>query len=165
MTTRRFLLGFAVLSLSLFVSAVSTEGKTASHRVNRIDSTVRGLPTTAGKTKLSSTRLAKRRSISVRTRSCACTSVPGEWEAGGGCFTGCLRSWGVNTTTGAACAGACIAAGTGNPVAIGICAGCLGTGEWIVAGCALKCTWSGSFMPEEGPVAKGRPRTRQLRTT
>lgn len=163
MILRRFLLGFAALSLSLFVVAAGAEGKSLSSSVKRSDVKVRNLFATAGKTRINNSASSKRRAKSARSICCACAPTD-EWEAGG-CFSSCLRSWGVNTTTGAACAAACIAAGTGNPVAIGICAGCLGTGEWIVAGCAMKCAWGGSFLPVEGPVSKGRQRSRSLRAT
>jgi hypothetical protein len=75
-------------------------------------------------------------------KGCGCLAVPQEmYEFGfGGCFKDCLIKY-SNATVAALCGGACIAAGTGNPVAIGACAACIGIEEWIVAGCSLKCVW------------------------
>jgi hypothetical protein len=145
MTRHRFLLGFAVLSISLLVVSIETQAKVLSKnskRELRVSSTARDA---LGRTSIvkvirrdaaSSKRSATRRS----TCACSCRVNQDEFDATG-CFGSCLRSWGVNVTNGTYCVGVCVAAGTGNPVAIGVCAACLGTAEWIVAGCSLKCVW------------------------
>jgi hypothetical protein len=73
---------------------------------------------------------------------CYCAAAPEEWEAWGGCFKGCLTSWGLSYGSATTCGGICAIAATGNPIGIGVCAGCLGTAEWIVAGCAMSCAWA-----------------------
>jgi hypothetical protein len=72
-------------------------------------------------------------------KGCGCAL---EEEAGGGwtCFKDCVRSWNPNLVIGI-CAGACIGVGTGNIVAIAVCAACLGIEEWIVIGCATDCAF------------------------
>lgn len=81
-----------------------------------------------------------------------------------GSFASCLSAWGINSTTITVCAGACVAAGTANPVGIAVCAACLGTAEWIVVGCAMRSVWKAVVSPEGGSV-KGRPLNRAARVT
>jgi hypothetical protein len=75
-------------------------------------------------------------------KGCGCVAAPQEMDefGFGGCFKDCLIRW-TSTTALAICGAGCIAAGTGNPVAIAICAACLGVEETIVAGCAMRCVW------------------------
>jgi hypothetical protein len=75
-------------------------------------------------------------------KGCGCLAVPQEMDefGFGGCFKDCLGKW-TSVTLLLFCGGACIAAGTGNPIAIGVCAACLGIEEFIVAACAQKCVW------------------------
>lgn len=82
----------------------------------------------------------KSRLTKLGSKGCGCGLVPDDDDFGS-CFKNCLSSWGINQTTVLACGATCTAAGTGNPIGIALCAGCLGVGEWIVAGCALSCTW------------------------
>jgi hypothetical protein len=53
-------------------------------------------------------------------------------------FRNCLQDWGISYGSLITCGGVCGLAATGNPIGIGVCAACLGTAEWIVAGCALE---------------------------
>jgi hypothetical protein len=75
-------------------------------------------------------------------KGCGCLAAPQEMDEFGigGCFKDCLTRW-TSVTVLVFCGGACIAAGSGNPIAIAACATCLGIEEWIVAGCSLKCVW------------------------
>lgn len=79
----------------------------------------------------------------LASKGCGCAAAQNGQDDFGSCFSGCLATWHVNQTTVLACGGTCSVAGTGNPVAIGLCAACLGVGEWIVAGCAMKCVYAG----------------------
>lgn len=99
---------------------------------------------------------------------CSCTAVPDYADGFGSCFSGCLQAWGISYGTVLACGGICAVAATGNPVGIGVCAACLGTGEWIVAGCALRCLWNRGYAGlEEARLrpAKGRRLPRVKLTT
>jgi len=73
---------------------------------------------------------------------CGCALVQDDEDAFGSCLKNCIAGWGVNYGSLLACGATCGAASTGNPIFIALCAGCLGTAEWIVAGCALSCVWS-----------------------
>ncbi len=76
-------------------------------------------------------------------KGCGCDGAEDDSDFGS-CFSNCLSTWHVNQTTVLACGVTCTAAGSGNPVGIALCAGCLGVGEWVVAGCALNCVYRGS---------------------
>ncbi len=89
-----------------------------------------------------STAMREKIASSAR-KGCGCAVAPDGLDGFGSCFNQCLTDWHVNQTTILACEGTCAAAGTGNPVAIAFCAACLGVGEWIVAGCAMKCVYAG----------------------
>ena len=169
MARYRLLFGFAVLSVSLFVVSIETEAKVLSNRNNRdfkVGSLNHDVLARARKgVRRDSRTLSKQRSKTLRpVSSNACATIQ-EYGGFGGCFGGCLRSWNVNYGTGTTCGAVCVVAATGNPVGIGVCAACLGTAEWIVAGCSLKCVWSPSVLEElvDGPVSKRRTGTRQLR--
>ncbi len=149
MTKRRILSG-VVLVISLFWiveapgkslvnDARIAEASEAMNRQNQLQ-TYRG-SLVAGRTRSLSTRV-RIRLRSLAAKGCGCALTPDDGETFGTCWQTCLRRAGISTTTVIACGGVCASAGTGNPVAIGICAGCLGTGEWIVAGCAMYCVWS-----------------------
>ena len=71
-------------------------------------------------------------------KGCGC-ALEDEFASGGGCFSNCLKDWGISATTVAACAGACISAGSGNPVGLWLCAVCTGAGDAIVLGCSISC--------------------------
>ena len=169
MARYRLLFGFAVLSVSLFVVSIETEAKVLSNRKNR-DLKVGSLnhdmlARARTRVRRDSRTLSKLRSKTLRHLSSKACATIQELSGFGGCFGGCLRSWNLNYGTGTTCGAVCGLAATGNPVAIGVCAACVGTAEWIVAGCAMKCVWSSSFLEElvDGPVAKGRTHTRQIR--
>jgi hypothetical protein len=172
MARYRFLLGFAVLSASLLFSAVETKAKVLSNhnRDMKSISIGRGPLARAGKAKTKlyvPTSLARKSKPARQLASKACTNamMQDELEAFGGCFGGCLRSWGLDYKSGTACGSMCVLAGSGNPIGIAGCAACLGTAEWIIAGCAMKCVWSSSFLPDDGSVAKVRRQPRHLRAT
>jgi hypothetical protein len=76
----------------------------------------------------------------LASKGCGCGLAPDDDDYFG-CFKSCLSSWGINQSTVLACGGVCISAGSGNLVGVALCAGCLGIGEWIVAGCAMSCAW------------------------
>jgi hypothetical protein len=166
MRVRLFLLGFAVFSISLLVTGPAAQAKVRSrHSTREAKPLIMHRDPTV---KQGSARHVNRRMVSkmlrhVRSKASICSVQDG--GTAGATFGDCLRSWGINSTTIAGCVGICVAAGTGNPVAIGFCAACLGTGEWIVAYCAAKGLLGGVIAPVEGPVASKRPRLRQVRAT
>jgi len=150
MTRQRILIGFvvAVVSLSWMIE---TPGKSlvngaraaeTSEAVNRQDhlQAARG-SLLAGRTVNLSARV-RTRLRGLGAKGCGCALTPEDEDAFGSCMKNCLTGWGISATTVLACGGACVSAGTGNPFGIALCAGCLGTGEWIVAGCAMSCVWS-----------------------
>ena len=90
-------------------------------------------------------KISKRELVKLASsgpKGCGCVAAPQEVDefGFGSCFKDCLSRW-VSNTALTICAGACIAAGTGNPIGIIGCAACLGISEWIVEGCSLKCVW------------------------
>jgi hypothetical protein len=85
-----------------------------------------------------------RKLSSSNPNGCGCSLVQ-DSDGFGGCFTRCLQSWGISYASAVACGGACVGASAGNPIAIAVCAACLGTGEWIVLGCSLNCAWTRNF--------------------
>jgi hypothetical protein len=98
---------------------------------------------------------------------CSCSPAPNELGGFGGCFRDCLQSWGISYSSLITCGGVCGLAATGNPVAIGVCAGCLGTGEWIVAGCILYCVSPGKgygYLEEVRLRGPRPPGTHQAKT-
>lgn len=148
MKTYRFAISMTVLLLSAFVTAqAATNGSDAQRVRNTRPNVALSLNPNliTGKSarlnprtpKLS--RRARARLANLVSRGCGC--VTQDASGLGACWRTCLSSWGVSTTTILACAGFCVGAGTGNPVGIALCAACLGTGEWIVTGCALYCAW------------------------
>jgi len=106
------------------------------------------------------------RKISSSSRKdCGCSLVQDQ-DLSSGCFTRCLQSWGISYRTVVACLGTCGGASTGNPIFIGICAACLGTGEWIVMGCSLSCVWRDGFaeLMEVKARPSQNPRHRSVKT-
>lgn len=168
MTPYRFLLGLAVLSLSLLVTAVETNAQgefrsrrgqdTASNRFVKIEKQQHlrtakrlGLQTNA----IPSSRKAR---LARLASCCACIGPDEELDAFGGCFKNCLRAYGVSMTSVGACGAAC----TGNLVG---CAVCAGVQEWIVLGCGQYCVWRNVFSPDGGSISKSRPRSPGARAT
>jgi len=78
--------------------------------------------------------------LKLGSKGCGC-GVPYDGDDFGSCFNNCLANNHINQATIIACGAMCTGAGTGNPIGIALCAGCLGIGEWIVAGCAMSCVW------------------------
>lgn len=66
-----------------------------------------------------------------------------------GCFTGCLKAYGVSAAQLAGCGAIC----TVNYVG---CAVCAGASEWIMLGCAQYCVWRGLLVFDQG-AANRRP--------
>jgi hypothetical protein len=91
-----------------------------------------------------------------------CAVAQDGWGGFGGCFRSCLASWGVSYGSLVTCGAVCGLAATGNPIGIGVCAACVGTGEWIVAGCALNCIGGGGRWGYLEEVKSHRARTRGL---
>lgn len=91
---------------------------------------------------------------------CSCAVAPDDADGFGSCFRGCLQSWGISYGSLTTCSGLCGLAATGNPVAIAGCAACLGTAEWIVMGCSLRCLYQDSRWGLLDTVKSRRPRTR-----
>jgi hypothetical protein len=159
----RFLLGLAVLSLSVFFTAVETRAEV--RLVDKLE--VKDPSASASLLRAPKSRTAKEKSKALRrsaSKACACSMVD-ELDGGGSCFSNCLVSWGVTREKAAGCLTVCVAAGTGNPVAIAVCAACLGTAEWIAGYCGLRCAWNSAFAPEDGPISKRRSQPRTRRST
>jgi hypothetical protein len=103
--------------------------------------------------------------VATLLKSCGCPVSPQDAEGFfGGCFRNCLASWGISYGSLITCGGVCAVAATGNPIAIGVCAGCLGTAEWIVGGCAMNCVWGRRIAFEESWVKNRLPRSRSRGT-
>jgi hypothetical protein len=173
MTLRRFVLGFAVLSVSLLFSPLESKAKVlTNHNSREVNRSSKHqsvlLRVDRPSTRLDSRARSKRKSnslVHLSPKPNACANLQ-DLDGFGGCFGNCLRAWGVNYGSGTTCGAICAIAATGNPVAIGVCAACIGVAEWIVAGCAMKCSWDSSFVPiVEGPVSKSLPRPRELRSS
>lgn len=150
----RFLLGLAVLSVSLFVLSIEIQAK--GLRVNSGKPEVKASSTSTNEKSRTLRRLL--------CKPCNCAVVNDLEGTFTLCFTNCLSVW-VDSKTAAACAATCVAAGTGNVVAIGLCAACVGTGEWIAGYCAMKCVWGHAFSTDSGPISKRRTRSRSPRGT
>jgi|SoiMethySBSTD1v2_1073268.scaffolds.fasta_scaffold1087686_1 hypothetical protein len=95
---------------------------------------------------------------------CGCSLIQ-DTESSGGCFSKCLQSWGLGYGSTLACGGACIAAGTGNPIGIAVCAACLGTAEWIVMGCAMSCAWGRNIAMQAKSINPQHQKYRSLKTS
>ena len=162
MTRRRILSGVSVLVISLFwmieapgkslvSGGLTAETSKAVNGQDQLRTTTGSL--VAGRTGSLSVRVRTRLRTLV-VKGCGCTLAPQDGDdAFGGCWQRCLNRSGISTTTVIACGGVCVSAGTGNPVALGLCAACLGTGEWIVAGCAMYCVWSrGDNLTDKGMI-------------
>ena len=166
MTRQRFLAGAGVLLLLVFwtieapAKAAASNRSTASARSKALAavSTTSDLRVRSLKAKDVTKKAAS--VATLRAKGCACALA--QEAGGGGCFSSCLERWGVSPTSILTCGGVCALAGTGNPVAIIFCAACLGIHEWIVLGCAGKCTLERAY--EVGMVKNRKPRPiRELR--
>ncbi len=168
MKTYRFAISMTVVLLSTFVTVQAASHNADIRGVQNSQVNVALNPNLgSGKIARLNPRMAKlsrrarARLASLGSRGCGC-SLAQPQDSFGSCWRTCLNSWGISTTSIIACSGSCIGAGTGNPVAIAICAGCLGTGEWILAGCAGYCVWGGSGghgVLQQDPQARLRHRS------
>ena len=154
----------SLLILSAVVLFLSASHAFAANSPNALTSKAE----TAGVAKAKVGKRSLNRTLNRKTKAtlaklltaCGCTAAAlQDGDGFGSCFKGCLGAWGINPTTINLCAGSCIAATTGNPIAIAFCASCLGTTEWIVGGCAMKCAWGGIAW-EQGLVKNQLPRPR-----
>lgn len=161
----RFLLGLAVLSLSVLFSAIETNAQSkpgqsipnaAGNRMVRIEK--QQLQRTARRLglRVNAIRSSKNAQFAKLATRCVCAVPDDDLEAFGNCFKSCLKSWGVSAATAAACGATCM----GNQVG---CAVCAGVQEWIVLGCAQYCVWRNVFSSDAGGVSKSRPRPRHSR--
>ncbi len=83
----------------------------------------------------------KERLSKLPAKGCGCAVVADDEEAFS-CLRSCLQSWGVSSTTLAACGATCAVNLVG-------CAICVGVQEWVVLGCAQYCVWRNASIPEE----------------
>jgi|GEM_PF-3361863 hypothetical protein len=153
MKTYRFAISITVLLLSTFVTAQAAVNESETRGVQTSPLTVaRSLSPNlvTGKSSRLNPRMprlsrrARAKFASLVSRGCGCPATADDPDAlGASCWKSCVTSWGVTYSTLVACGGVCAGAATGNPVAIAVCAGCLGTGEWVLAGCAMYCAWGG----------------------
>jgi hypothetical protein len=169
MTPHRFLLGFAVLSLSVLVTAVEINAQSKFGSQGGQDRAANGI---VRMQKRPHQRIAKRLGLQVNAISssrnaklarlasrCVCNAPDeSELDAYGGCFRNCLKAYGVSLTSIGACGAAC----TGNLVG---CAVCAGVQEWIILGCGQYCAWRNVFSSDGGAISRGRPRPRNARAT
>jgi hypothetical protein len=160
----RFAITIAVFLVSAVVTvqAAPKQLGTSPELNSRVDVSVNQPNTVSGKlarVSIRTPRLSRRvraKLAKMLSTGCRCALAEDDF-AFNSCLGGCLASWGVSTTTLLACGGFCVGAGTGNPVGIALCAGCLGTAEWVVAGCAMYCAWGGgrhAMMLDTPPEAK-----------
>jgi hypothetical protein len=95
-------------------------------------------------------------------KGCGCALEEFGGAGGWPCLRDCLVDNGVNTGAVAACAGACIAAGSGNVVALWFCAVCVGVGDVIMLDCQLKC--AGLISQNAAPKVPLRPSLHRVQT-
>ena len=171
MKTYRFAISMTVILLSTFVTVQAAAaqsravGMNASARNGRVGvippNLVLGKNSRLNNPTSRLSRRARVKLANLVSRGCGCATQ--DADALGGCWRNCLSSWGISATTILACGGLCVGAGTGNPVGIALCAACLGTGELIVAGCAMYCAWGsgggGHGILQQDPQAKLRHRS------
>ena|SRR5688500_15206632 len=168
MARYRLLLGFAVLSVALLGGSIETQAKIRSVTRNNPLKVEHSSVNGASLLRTRKSRTLKEKSKALRvgaSKACACACPLVQDLAGGfgSCFSDCLYSAGVTREKAAACLTICVAAGTGNPVGIAVCAACLGIGEWIAGYCGLKCAWNSTFSPDDGPVSRRRSQPRSKR--
>ena len=167
MTSNRCLVAVAVLLLSLLVVSIETEAKVLSNHNKRgvtnssmnHDTLLRTNDAKDTNRRTSLKQKLKTRNLS-KACNCNCTMLQEQFGGFGSCFNSCLERWGVNTQRILTCSGFCVAAATGNPLGIVACVTCLGTSQWIVEGCALKCAWGHAFDTDNGAVVKRRSQPR-----
>jgi len=144
MRRNRFLVGFAVLCVSLFVTTkapakepnfdgVQNRKGISVVFMNRQEllRTAKSLGLTVRRLKLSTSE--KARLANLRLKGCGCASTLVQ-DLGESCFPDCLKSNGVNPISAASCGAVCSVNLVG-------CAICAGVGEWVVLGCAQYCVW------------------------
>ena len=96
----------------------------------------KNLGVTVHTVKISKPDLAKL--AASRRKGCGC-ALEDEFAGGNNCILDCLVDSGVTVPAVAGCAGACIAAGSGNVVALWFCAMCTSAGDVIMLKCQLRC--------------------------
>ncbi len=165
MKLRHLLFGFAVLSLSLLTTAVDTKAKEQLRSQRDRRTTANSFMNNASLRLVSAKSenrdhagpISKRvfaKLVAAAIKRCGCATPAQDSEFSMGCFTTCLRNYGVNPVGVATCAGGCRL----NPVA---CAACLGVGEWVILGCLQYCVWRDvlSYV-EDAASNRGRPSKR-----
>jgi hypothetical protein len=156
----RFLFGFAVLLVSLFVTPKAPAKESnfdggQNKRTNAVFFVNRQeLLRTAKRLGLTVRNLSTRekaRLANLSSKGCSCAALPAE-DLSGSCFTACLKSNGVSTISIASCGAVCSVNLVG-------CAICVGVSEWVVLGCVQYCVWGRPFHAglEEAPTVKLRP--------
>jgi hypothetical protein len=171
MKTYRIAITVTVLLLSTFVTAQAARNESATRGVrNGRLNVALGLSPNLSTGKISRLKLrmpplsrrARARLATLVSRGCGC-ALAQDQDVFGSCWRTCVMSWGVSYSTIVACGGSCIGAATGNPIAIAVCAACVGTSEWVLAGCALYCSWGsgggGHGILQQDPQAKLRHRS------
>lgn len=140
----------ALLVVSLFVSVRATAAESRVDSGNeRVGNTVIAM------NRHDLMRMAKRLGLAIRPiplstemkakiaslprKGCGCS--PDEVDSFGSCLKACVGAFGVSYGTLVACGAVCTGAMSGNPIAIAVCAICLGVGEDVVMGCSLYCVY------------------------
>lgn len=160
MARYRFLLGLAVLSVSLFVVSIETQARTRSVSRDTLGAKHSSVKN-ASNLRTRKARTLKEKSTPIR-RASACSMVQ-DLEWGSSCFFNCMYNAGVTREKMAGCFAICVGAGSGNPLAIAVCAACVGVGEWVAGYCGLRCAWGHAFAMEDGQISRSRSHPRNKR--
>jgi hypothetical protein len=91
--------------------------------------------------KVQTFRISKRDLVKLAAsgpKGCGCALEEG-FAGGENCILDCLVQSGISVPAVGGCAGACIAAGSGNVVALWFCAMCTSAGDLIMLKCQLRC--------------------------
>lgn len=170
MTSNRCLVALAVLLLSLFVVSIETEAKVLSNHNKRgvtnpsVNHATLLRTNDAKDTNRRTSPKQKLKTLRNLSKACNCNcTMPQDFGGFGSCFSNCLYSFGVTREKAAGCFAICVGAGSGNPLAIAVCAACLGVGEWVAGYCGMRCVWSHAFAPDAGPVSRRHSQPRNKR--
>ena len=91
-----------------------------------------------------------------RPKGCGCALE--EFAGGNNCILDCLQESGVTVPAVGGCAAACIAAGSGNVVALWFCAMCTTAGDLIMLRCQLRCLgWIAQNVAPKTPNLRHAP--------